>query len=208
MRITPGFVILGPLIGGLLSAASVSEGATGAVSVASPSPTAGDAVAGKEAFTEKCSICHGAGAQGFIGPYIAGVNWGSSGLHTIVRVGIGGYGSMPAFNADSVTETDITNIVAYLATLPPNKIPVAQHDTPVGTDLANGQKLYAANCASCHGAAGAGGVGPELHGENTRKDTAGTIFWIKHPILPMPTLYPKPLSEKDVADVATFVETL
>jgi len=78
----------------------------------------------------------------------------------------------------------------------------------VAGNLVNGQKLYAANCASCHGAAGQGGVGPELHGENTRKDTAGTIFWIKKPILPMPTLYPKPLSEKDVADIAAYVESL
>jgi mono/diheme cytochrome c family protein len=208
MRITPGFVVLGLLIGGLLSAASMSEGAMGAASVASPAPSAGDAVAGKEAFAAKCSICHGVGALGFIGPYIAGVNWGTSGLHTIVRGGIGGYGSMPAFNADAVTDKDIANIVVYLATLPPDEARVAQHGTVVAGNLVDGQKLYAANCASCHGAVGQGGVGPELHGENTRKDTAGTIFWIKNPILPMPTLYPKPLSEKDVADVATYVESL
>jgi mono/diheme cytochrome c family protein len=189
---------LGLLVATFLTSARLGESA----------PAPADAVAGAVAFTQKCSICHGVAAQGFIGPYIAGVNWGSSGLHTIVRVGIGGYGGMPAFNADSVTDTDITNIVAYLATLPPNTIPVAQHGTPVGTDLANGQKLYAANCASCHGASGAGGVGPELHGEKTRKDTVGVIVWIKQPILPMPTLYPKPLSDKDVDDVAAFVETL
>jgi mono/diheme cytochrome c family protein len=75
-------------------------------------------------------------------------------------------------------------------------------------DTVHGQTIYAANCASCHGARGEGGVGPELHGENTRKDITGTIVWIKNPISPMPTLYPKPLSEKDVDDVAAFVEKL
>jgi mono/diheme cytochrome c family protein len=168
----------------------------------------GDAIAGKATFMQYCSICHGAGAKGFIGPYIAGVNWGTLGLRTIVRVGIGGYGSMPAFNADAVTDQDIANIVVYLATLPPNTVPVARHGAVVAADLINGQKLYAANCAACHGTAGQGSVGPELHGENTRKDTAGTILWIKNPILPMPTLYPKPLGEKDVDDIAAFVETL
>jgi mono/diheme cytochrome c family protein len=197
----------------LLVAAFLTSGRLGeSAPVIAPSPAASapgaDAAAGKVAFTEKCSVCHGVAAQGFIGPSIAGVNWGSAGLHTIVRVGIGGYGGMPAFNADAVTDADITHIVAYLATLPATTIPLAQHGTAVAADLVNGQKRYAANCASCHGAGGAGGVGPELHGENTRKDTAGTIFWIKHPILPMPTLYPKPLSDKDVDDVAAFVETL
>jgi mono/diheme cytochrome c family protein len=199
------------LVAGFLASGRTGEGAPSAAAspaASAAAASAGDAVAGKEAFTEKCSVCHGAGAQGFIGPYIAGVNWGTSGLHTIVRVGIGGYGGMPAFNADAVTDQDITNIVAFLATLPPNLIPLAQHGAVISGDPINGKKLYAANCASCHGADGAGGVGPELHGENTRKDTAGTIFWIKHPILPMPTLYPKPLSEKDVDDVAVFVESL
>jgi len=177
--------------------------------VASPSPTAGDAVAaGREAFTEKCSICHGVGAQGFIGPYIAGVNWGTSGLQTIVRVGIGGYGGMPAFNAVAVTDKNIADIVVYLATLAPATAPIAQHGAPASADTVHGQTIYAANCAACHGAKGDGGVGPELHGEMTRKDTVGTIFWIKNPISPMPALYPKPLSEKDVDDVAAFVEKL
>jgi mono/diheme cytochrome c family protein len=206
-----GFVVLCVLAAAVFATAQTSEGAP----TAAPSPSAsaapavaGNAVLGKETFTQECSICHGAGAKGFIGPYIAGVNWGTSGLHTIVRVGIGGYGSMPAFNADAVTDTDITNIGAYLATLPPNTVPVAQHGRVISGDLVNGQKLYAANCASCHGASGQGGVGPELHGEKTRKDAAGTVVWIKQPIPPMPTLYPKPLTEKDVDDVAVFVESL
>jgi len=124
-----------------------------------------------------------------------------------VRAGVGGYGGMPAFNAVAVTDKNIADMVVYLATLPPNEARVAQHGTVVAGNLINGQKLYAANCASCHGAGGQGGVGPELAGENTRKDTAGTILWNKNPILPMPTLYPKPLSEKNVADVAAFVES-
>lgn len=220
MNASTRIIGLSLLVAGFLASGRTSESAPAAApspAASSSSPaasasaaaaSAGDAVAGKEAFTEKCSVCHGAGAQGFIGPYIAGVNWGTSGLHTIVRVGIGGYGGMPAFNADAVTDQDITNIVAFLATLPPNLIPVAQHGAVIVGDLANGQKMYDANCASCHGARGAGTVGPELHGEKTRKDTAGVVFWIKHPILPMPTLYPKPLSEKDVDDVAVFVDSL
>lgn len=76
-------------------------------------------------------------------------------------------------------------------------------------DPSKGEAIFSANCASCHGAAGAGGgVGPSLKGEKSRKDTAAAIVWIKNPMAPMPKLYPSPLSEKDVADVASYVETL
>jgi mono/diheme cytochrome c family protein len=76
-------------------------------------------------------------------------------------------------------------------------------------DAAHGKQIFAANCASCHGATGTeGGVGPSLKGEKSRKNYQQAIAWIKNPQPPMPKLYPSPLSEKDVDDVAAFVETL
>lgn len=79
---------------------------------------------------------------------------------------------------------------------------------PAG-DAANGKKLFAANCAACHGAHGTeGGVGPSLKGEKSKKNQAAAVAWIKNPKAPMPKLYPSPLSEKDVNDVAAYVETL
>jgi len=76
-------------------------------------------------------------------------------------------------------------------------------------DAAHGKKLFAANCASCHGATGTeGGVGPSLKGEKSKKDQAAAVAWIKDPKAPMPKLFPSPLSEKDVNDVAAYVETL
>ncbi len=76
-------------------------------------------------------------------------------------------------------------------------------------DPHKGETIFAANCASCHGAAGAGGgIGPVLKGEKSRKDYAAAIAWIKNPQPPMPKLYPSTLSETDVADVASYVESL
>ncbi len=81
-------------------------------------------------------------------------------------------------------------------------------DTP-DENVAHGKALYGANCASCHGATGTeGGVGPSLKGEKSKKDQAAVVAWIKHPAPPMPKLYPSPLSEKDVAAVAAYLETL
>ena len=67
----------------------------------------------------------------------------------------------------------------------------------------------AQNCAMCHGAKGAGGgIGPSLKNEKSRKDFAAAVAWIKDPKPPMPKLYPSPLGEKDVDDVAAYVESL
>ena len=72
-----------------------------------------------------------------------------------------------------------------------------------------GAKLFAANCASCHGMHGTeGGVGPSLAGERTRKDLAATLHAIKNPEPPMPKLFPSPLDDADVADLAAYVRSL
>lgn len=78
-----------------------------------------------------------------------------------------------------------------------------------GGDAAHGKTIFAANCASCHGATGTeGGVGPSLKNEKSRKNLEQTVAWIKNPQPPMPKLYPSPLSEKDVTDVASYVQSL
>jgi cbb3-type cytochrome c oxidase subunit III len=207
MRTSTRVIGLCLLVVGYLAAGRATESAP----VTTPSPVAaapGDVSAGRESFAEHCAICHGSGARGFIGPSIAGVNWGTSGLQAIVRAGVGGYGGMPAFNANAVTDKNIADIVVYLKTLSAAEAPASAHAAATSGDLVNGQKIYVANCASCHGASGEGGVGPQMRGLNQRKSIAGTILWIKNPILPMPKLYPKPLSDKDVDDVSAFVETL
>ena len=76
-------------------------------------------------------------------------------------------------------------------------------------DAQHGSAIFAQNCVSCHGAQGAGGgIGPRLKGEKQRKNYQQAIAWIKNPQPPMPKLYPSPLSESDVNDVAAYVETL
>ena len=72
-----------------------------------------------------------------------------------------------------------------------------------------GAEVFRENCAVCHTANGAAaGVGPSLAGEKHRKDYGQTVAWIEQPDPPMPKLYPAPLSEKDVADVAAYVQSL
>jgi alcohol dehydrogenase (cytochrome c) len=72
----------------------------------------------------------------------------------------------------------------------------------------HGKAIFAQYCSACHGASGEGSVGPALKGESTKKSMAEAVSFIKDPKAPMPKLFPAPLSEKDVTDVAQFVETL
>ncbi|GAC1501233.1 MAG: hypothetical protein NVS1B14_05540 [Vulcanimicrobiaceae bacterium] len=79
-----------------------------------------------------------------------------------------------------------------------------------GTAVANtshGKQIFMQNCATCHGARGEGGVGPSLKNEREKKDLAKAQAWIKDPRPPMPKLYPGTLNDKDVLDVATYIET-
>ena len=79
----------------------------------------------------------------------------------------------------------------------------------VSGDTAHGKTIFGTNCSACHGATGTeGGIGPSLKNEKSRKNYEQTIAWIKNPQPPMPKLYPSPLSEKDVDDVAAYVEGL
>lgn len=79
----------------------------------------------------------------------------------------------------------------------------------VAGDAGHGKAVFAANCSQCHGATGVeGGVGPALRDERSRKDETAVAAWIKDPSPPMPKLYPGALGEKDVTDVAAYVESL
>ena len=90
-------------------------------------------------------------------------------------------------------------------------------DATGATDIANrttfgertrGVAVFAAACATCHGVAGAGGIGPPLRDERDRKTYEATVAWIEAPAPPMPHLYVGPLSEQNVDDVATYVQSL
>ncbi|HEX5275485.1 MAG TPA: c-type cytochrome [Candidatus Rubrimentiphilum sp.] len=88
------------------------------------------------------------------------------------------------------------------------RVPGAPPQAALAGDTTRGKTLFAQNCAACHGASGQGGMGPTLTNEGSRKNLAETEAWIKKPAPPMPALYPNPLSAKDVADVAAFVQLL
>ena len=72
-------------------------------------------------------------------------------------------------------------------------------------DQTNGAALFGANCASCHGARGAGGTGPQLDGL-AKLDSPSYVAWrIKDHPQPMPR---PTLTDRQIADLAAYLEVL
>ena len=149
-----GLVVVALIYGSLTSQGdgTVASAATGAQQ---------DIAAGKALFQATCSSCHGLEAQGtsqapsLIGAGAAAVDFQMS------------TGRMPAKEVGSENERkpvtftprqihDIAGWVASLGGGPP--IPTSEQVDPRNGDPGVGSQLFSANCAQCHGFAGAGGA--------------------------------------------------
>jgi mono/diheme cytochrome c family protein len=143
----------------------------------------GDAAAGRTLFVAKCAGCHGAQAQGGVGPKLAGSGIPLSAAQGTIE---SGSGVMPA---GLVTGREESDVLAYLdtilgggggttsggaATAPATTAPTT---TGAGTgDVARGAATFASTCSGCHGDGGAGGVAPRLRGASLGVDEARTII--------------------------------
>jgi quinol---cytochrome-c reductase cytochrome c subunit len=150
-------IALGPAAPRLLSAQAAR---------AEPRPTKnpleGNAQAisnGAAMFRNRCAGCHGPDAHGYLGPDLTGF-WAAGGtddrMFDIVRRGVPGT-EMIGADPQRVLDKDIWQTLAYIRTL--SNVPVA----PSTGDAANGERIFRANCSSCHRVNGRGGqLGPDL----------------------------------------------
>jgi cytochrome c oxidase cbb3-type subunit III len=125
---------------------------------------------GRAAFGDNCAPCHGAGGAGAKGyPNLADDDWLWGGkledIHTTITHGIRAANDqatrlslMPAFGHDGLLKPQeiqsVANHVRFIAGLEPER----------DADLKGGGKIFAENCAVCHGAEGKGN--PELGAPN------------------------------------------
>lgn len=116
---------------------------------------------GRTAFADNCAPCHGAGGGGAKGyPNLNDDDWLWGGkLHDIaftIRHGVRSndentrMGSMPAFGRDKMlSRPDILAVADYVRSLSGLAV-------PANANLAQGKRVFADNCAACHGDAGKG----------------------------------------------------
>ena len=113
-------------------AAFLLQGATSHAQAQAPAPAPGDAKAGATVFmTVGCYTCHGTVGQGGVGPRLAPNPLPMAAFANFVRNGTPGWsllGGMPAFSTAVLSEKDLANLRAYLASVPapppPKDIPL------------------------------------------------------------------------------------
>lgn len=124
---------------------------------------------GKTVFGDNCAPCHGTGGAGAKGyPNLNDDEWIWGGsldqIQQTIEFGVrsghikGHEGVMIAFGKDGILKkNEIATVVGYVRSL--SGMPVAK-----GADMDAGKKLFADNCASCHGEGAKGN--PELGAPN------------------------------------------
>jgi ubiquinol-cytochrome c reductase cytochrome c subunit len=150
-----------------------------------------DIAAGKALFQANCSSCHGLEGQGtsqapsLVGAGAAAVDFQmSTGRMPAKEVGAENDRKPTTF-----TEQQIHDIAGYVASLGGGPaIPDAGQVSTEGADTAVGSQLFSANCAQCHGFAGAGGA--LTYGKNAPPLTQATPTQIYEAMLTGPEAMP------------------
>jgi len=127
---------------------------------------------GAAMFRNRCAGCHGPDARGYLGPDLTNF-WAAGGsdgrMFDIVRRGVPGT-EMIGADPQRVLDKEIWQVLAYVRTL------TAAPTVAVTGDAANGERIFRANCSSCHKVNGRGGqLGPDLSRIGSARPRAGFI---------------------------------
>ena len=198
-----GLVVVALLYGSLTRAGGTAE-------ASAPAAAQQDVTAGKALFQANCSSCHGLEGQGTDqAPSLIGA--GAAAVYFQMSTG-----RMPAKEVGpendrkpvTFTQRQILQIADYVASLGGGPaIPDQQQVSTAGADTAVGSELFSANCAQCHGFAGAGGA--LTYGKNAPPLTESTPTQIYTAMLTgpeaMPVFSDGALSPQAKRDIIAYV---
>jgi len=162
--------------------------------------------AGRRLFVDDCSSCHGMDARGIPGrgPSLYGAGALSADFYLRTgRMPLPEPETQPSRKEPVLPEEQILALVAYVGTL--GGPPIPEVDAAAG-DIAQGQRLFAENCAACHQIMGRGGIvtkaeAPDLTGPVTALDVAEAVD-----IGPYAMPVFEWLSDEEVNSIARYVE--
>ena len=201
-------------VAGVLVGAQVAAVAAVLAQPTPPTPPtrapASDVRNGRELYQVACSSCPGLDGQGSPqGPTLVGVGAASADFYlTTGRMPLDNPGEQAQRKKPAYTPVQIRQLVAYVASLGPGPA-VPRVDWEQG-DLAEGNVLYANNCAPCHSSAGAGGaLGHSTYAPALSPATPTQVAEaIRIGPGAMPRFGPETFDEHQLAAIVRYVEYL
>lgn len=203
------------LVGGALAVALLTVGASAAPAQVRPPPTAGgdpaDIEAGRQLYQVACTTCHGPQGKGVgdRGPSLVGVGAASADFYLSTgRMPLDRPRGQAERKRVAYTPVQIRQLVAFVASLGPGPA-IPEVDPAIG-NLAEGNRLYANNCAPCHSSAGAGGaLGQAVYAPPLNRATPVQVAEaIRVGPGSMPIFGPEALDEEQLASVIRYVKYL
>jgi len=189
---------IGVVILGQTSVSAQNQKAAAKAGAAAP----GNSDNGKMVFTsQNCGSCHGADAQGGVGPLIGPPPGTMAQFVVSVRQPTG---QMPAYSDKQVSDQEIADLYAYLKTMGSP----AQAAVTLTGNAAHGKQIFTSyGCYQCHGYVGQGGAAgvriapPPI-------SLKAVMAYIRQPTGQMPPYTSKVVSDQDVADIYAYLQSI
>lgn len=197
------------LTGGLYAVATASNQAQGETAAY----TSQDIEQGEKLFSANCATCHGTEAAGTdAGPSLIGV--GAAAVDFQVGTGrmpLQMQGVQAQVKPGQFNDEQIKQLAAYVASLGAGPGVPDDEDVDVSKgDAANGAKVFLANCAMCHNAAGAGGALTRGKWAPTLMGVSEKHIWEAMETGPqnMPVFNDANITPEEKRDVITYLKSL
>lgn len=197
------------LTGGLYAVATASNQAQADTAAY----TSQDIEQGEKLFSANCATCHGTEAAGtYAGPSLIGV--GAAAVDFQVGTGrmpLQMQGVQAQVKPGQFNDEQIKQLAAYVASLGAGPGVPDDEDVDVSKgDAANGAKVFLANCAMCHNAAGAGGALTRGKWAPTLMGVSEKHIWEAMETGPqnMPVFNDANITPEEKRDVITYLKSL
>ncbi len=197
------------LTGGLYAVATASNQAQADTAAY----TSQDIEQGEKLFSANCATCHGTEAAGTdAGPSLIGV--GAAAVDFQVGTGrmpLEMQGVQAQVKPGQFNDEQIKQLAAYVASLGAGPGAPDDEDVDVSKgDAANGAKVFLANCAMCHNAAGAGGALTRGKWAPTLMGVSEKHIWEAMETGPqnMPVFNDANITPEEKRDVITYLKSL
>ncbi|KTR38724.1 MULTISPECIES: cytochrome bc1 complex diheme cytochrome c subunit [Rothia] len=197
------------LTGGLYAVATASNQAQADTAAY----TSQDIEQGEKLFSANCATCHGTEAAGTdAGPSLIGV--GAAAVDFQIGTGrmpLEMQGVQAQVKPGQFNDEQIKQLAAYVASLGAGPGVPDDEDVDVSKgDAANGAKVFLANCAMCHNAAGAGGALTRGKWAPTLMGVSEKHIWEAMETGPqnMPVFNDANITPEEKRDVITYLKSL